>query len=74
MAVLAPEKIRLARICRRDGISESDARLRMQIQPKDDFYISRADRVFYNDGTAEDLAAQVTQWLAGQLREVADEG
>lgn len=70
-AVLAPAAVRLQRICARDGLSEADAVLRMKIQPQDDYYIARADRVFYNTGTAEHLRTEVTQWLIGLLQEGA---
>lgn len=65
--VLAPPEVRLARICARDGISEADARLRMEIQPKDAFYRERADVVFCNDGAPEALRQDVVRWLEAYL-------
>ena len=44
-AVLAPPEERLARIMRRDGLSEEQAKLRMQAQPPDTFYTDKADVV-----------------------------
>ncbi len=71
-AVLAPAEVRLQRICARDHLPEADAKLRMKIQPPDDFYISRADRIFYNDGTAEALRGEVTCWLGDILQKGAE--
>lgn len=75
LAVLAREAVRLQRICQRDGISESDGLLRIRIQPRDDFYIQRADTVFYNDHTPAELAAGVTAWFDAYMKkEAAHEG
>ena len=52
--MLAPDDVRLQRICARDGISEADARLRMAAQPPAEYYASHADLVLHNDG---DLSA-----------------
>ncbi|MBQ6266273.1 MAG: threonylcarbamoyl-AMP synthase [Clostridia bacterium] len=54
ISVLAPDDVRLQRICARDGISEADARLRMAAQPPAEYYASHADLVLHNDG---DLSA-----------------
>lgn len=54
LSVIAPDDVRLARICARDGISEADGRLRMAAQPPTSYYIENADLVLQNDG---DLAA-----------------
>lgn len=54
LAVLAPKKARLARICERDGLSEADAAARMARQPDEAFYKSRATHHIENNG---DLAA-----------------
>ncbi|MBE6762879.1 MAG: dephospho-CoA kinase [Ruminococcaceae bacterium] len=50
LAVLAPAAVRFARILARDGISEEAAHLRMNAQPDDDFYRTRADHILINDG------------------------
>ena len=54
ISVLAPDDVRLARICARDSLSEADARLRMAAQPPAAYYIENADLALQNDG---DLAA-----------------
>ncbi len=64
VAVLAPEEIRLIRICERDGLSEDAARQRMNAQPEDDFYIARADTVLHNTGTPDDLEKQAKALLS----------
>ncbi len=53
VCVVADEKIRLERIMKRDGISESDARLRMNAQPDEEYYKSKSDIIINNNG--EDL-------------------
>ncbi len=68
IAVLAPAEVRLQRICDRDGLSEEEARRRMKIQPPDDFYITRADKVFQNKKKPEALRNDVTRWLKKLLR------
>ena len=73
IAVLAPAEVRLQRICARDGLSEEEAARRMKIQPQDDFYIVRADKVFYNAGTPEALQAEVICWLGNLLQKGAEE-
>ncbi|MBQ9082077.1 MAG: dephospho-CoA kinase [Clostridia bacterium] len=71
-AVLAPAEVRLQRICARDHLSEADAKLRMKIQPPDDFYVGRASKIFYNDRTPEALRVQVTRWLGDILQKGAE--
>lgn len=57
LAVVAPAPIRLERIMRRDGIDEAAAALRMNAQPAEEFYRSRADHTLTNDGDLEALRA-----------------
>lgn len=68
IAVLAPAEVRLQRICVRDGLSVAEAKRRMHIQPPEEFYRTRADRVFENTTTPEALQAEVTCWLKELLR------
>jgi len=63
LAVLASRKTRLMRIMARDGISEARAEARLDAQPNDDFYMSRADFVIHNDGDLAALAKEVDRWL-----------
>lgn len=48
--VTAPEPVRLARIMARDGLTEEAARLRMNAQKPESWYVGRADYVIVNDG------------------------
>ncbi len=48
--VTAPEQIRIDRVMKRDGISESDVRARMQKQWSDEEKMKRADWMISNDG------------------------
>lgn len=63
LVVLADPEVRVRRICARDGISEGDARLRMQAQHPDDYYSAHADAVFMNNGSPEALEKAVCAWV-----------
>ena len=58
IAVISPRKTRIERIIRRDGISRERAEARIDAQPCDQFYTSRADYSVLNDGTADELAGK----------------
>ncbi len=53
LCVIAPEQDCVRRICKRDGISEQQAKLRLRQQPSDDFLIENCDLVLYNEGSQE---------------------
>lgn len=55
VAVLADEKVRLARITERDGIDENAALLRMNAGKPDEFYKQNVDFILYNNGNLEEL-------------------
>lgn len=57
VCVVADEKIRLERIMKRDSISESDAILRINAQPDEEYYKSKSDIIISNNG--EDLDRQI---------------
>ena len=61
LSVTAREDIRLRRIMERDGIPEDEARLRMQAQLPESFFLEHSDIVLENNGSAESLHQQVTQ-------------
>ena len=65
VAVLADEKIRLDRIIKRDNISLEDAILRMSAGKDDEFYISNADYILYNNGDTETLETEFLNILNG---------
>ncbi len=48
IVVHAPVEIRKERIIKRDGLSQTDADVRINGQKEDDFYLSKADFVFNN--------------------------
>lgn len=47
-AVIAPLDIRIARILRRDGISEAEARARLASQHDDEYFLNRCDYIIRN--------------------------
>lgn len=59
VAVTASSEIRLERICRRDGLSVEQARLRMNAQPPDIYYTQRATETVVNNSTEEALKQAV---------------
>ena len=63
IAVVADEDVRLARIIKRDGISEESARMRMKNQKSTDFFIENSDFVIENNGG--EIAEKVREVLAG---------
>ena len=65
LAVLAAPEVRLSRIMDRDGLSHDAATKRMEAQPTDDFYTTRADAVVYNNGdvTPEVAATHIRNQL-----------
>ncbi|MCD7723796.1 MAG: dephospho-CoA kinase [Clostridiales bacterium] len=50
VCVTADEKTRLSRIMQRDKISAAQAKLRMQAQHSEEFYLKKSDCVVINDG------------------------
>lgn len=48
IVVHAPVEIRKERIIKRDGLTEADADVRINGQKDDEFYLSKADFIFYN--------------------------
>lgn len=67
VAVTAPPVVRCQRIRERDDLTAAQAKARMQAQPPDDYYASRATRVIENDGDRAALADAVADFC----REVA---
>lgn len=55
IAVIAAKEKRAMRISERDGITLDSALSRINSQKNDDFYISRADRIIYNNGSISKL-------------------
>ena len=59
IAVTAPYEVMLSRIMARDGLSEAEARRRLDAQKEEDFFVSHADYVIVNNGDAGTLEQQV---------------
>lgn len=59
VAVTAPLEIRVQRIMRRDRISEEQARARIRAQCPDEALLARCDYVIRNEGTMNDILAQI---------------
>lgn len=54
VALLAGEELRKARIIERDNLTKEAAELRLSAAKSDDFYLERADKVIYNNGSIEE--------------------
>ncbi len=63
VAVTAAPEVRCRRICRRDGLTEKQAQLRMAAQPEDEYYARRATVTLVNDTDEPALQAAVKAWL-----------
>ena len=55
IGVLSDKETRINRAIIRGGLEEREIRIRVLMQPDNDYYINRCDFVVYNDGTFEDL-------------------
>ena len=64
VCLLASESLRRKRIIDRDSLDESRAAARLSAQKSDDFFISRADHVIYNDGSESELENNLTDLIA----------
>lgn len=65
IAVIAPEEIRIRRICARDSITREAAMARIAAQHSDAFFKEHADYVICNDGI-QPVTAQIHR-IAGEL-------
>ncbi len=63
IAVLANRERRLDRIMKRDTLSREKANARLAAQKNDDFYISKANHVLYNDGKRDELYSLLSSIL-----------
>lgn len=61
--VTAPEKVRIARIMKRDNVSRRQAKMRMKRQMDENEKTSKADVVIYNEGSIEELKEKVDKAL-----------
>ncbi|MDD6484559.1 MAG: dephospho-CoA kinase [Clostridiales bacterium] len=65
--VLADRELCLERIKKRDGISDSQAHLRLDAQPSEEFYKEHSDFIIYNNAGSGELAGQVEE-IIEQIR------
>ncbi len=61
VSVIAPEEIRLSRICARDSLTEAEARQRMASQLSEAYFISHSRWVISNRHTIDTLCEQTQQ-------------
>lgn len=64
VCVLADRELRAERISLRDKISIEDALLRISSQNKDEYYSSKSDYIIHNDGSTDQLEADLTKILS----------
>ena len=55
IGIIAPYTTRLKRIIRRDGIDKKSARLRLDAQPKDDFFEQKCTYIIANNGSLKNF-------------------
>lgn len=68
IGVLADPELRLERIVRRDCISREEAALRMSAQYDERFFITYCDDILYNNGTEQELCADVREYYERLVR------
>lgn len=66
IAVIAPPELRIARLTRRDGLTEQEIRTRLSRQHDDEYYTSRCQFTVINDGDLSRLVEQ-TETIARLL-------
>ena len=59
VSVVADKNVRIKRITARDGITSERAEARIASQLSDEYLIERSDFVIYNNGSEQELSAQV---------------
>ena len=69
LAVLAAKETRIHRIMRRDSIDEQRARMRVEAQKSDDYYIANCSRVLYNNFESPEEFGKLCADLIRQLKE-----
>ncbi|HOU55059.1 MAG TPA: dephospho-CoA kinase [Myxococcota bacterium] len=69
VVVTAPEDQRIARVCRRDGLSAQEVQARMAAQFPDEARIPHADSILRNDGLLQALLAEARRLALELLSE-----
>lgn len=62
-SVIAPYRLRVQRICRRDGLSETEAAKRLASQHDDGYYIRRSDFILHNSRDERYIQEQLDRML-----------
>ena len=63
ISVLAKEKLKIDRICKRDNLSIDVAKSRLSVQKKDEFFIQNSDFIIENNGNIEEIKKDVERIL-----------
>ena len=69
IGVVSDEEIRVERIMKRDGISERDARMRINSQKNNQFYIENCDFLVYNNNEEEKIPEMIEEVLGKLVSE-----
>lgn len=69
IGVISPYEIRLERVMKRDGIQEKDARLRLDSQPNDEFFISKCTYIISNSTDEKDFEENANKLIDKLLNE-----
>lgn len=67
LGIIAPYEIRLERIMSRDGIDEKNAKIRLDSQPKDEFFIEKCTHILKNDASADEFEKKAQQFINDTL-------
>lgn len=67
LGIIAPYPTRLKRIIKRDGIDKKSAKLRLNAQPKDDFFEEKCDYIIANNGTLKALKEKAQLFISDIL-------
>ena len=69
ISVVADEDVRIKRICMRDNIDEDTAKKRINIQPKNDFYIKNSNYIIVNNNECglKDMAESIKEIIESKI-------
>lgn len=74
VSVIAPQSVRLTRICERDGLTEQQALARMAAQLSEDYFIRHSHAVIRNAGSFEELKTQTAETIQRLLSQYTQGG
>ena len=67
LGIIAPYEIRLERIMSRDGIDEKNGKIRLDSQPKDEFFLEKCTYILKNDASADEFEKKAQQFINDTL-------